>query len=101
MEAKEIFNKTLNSKYLIIDEDELKLVLDNSELLRIEDTHLSDFIRVLKYEDKLFVQETTFKKEILIRKMNSMKDVDLFVQERLDYYERKWDGCGCKIDYYE
>ena len=101
MEAKEIFNKALSTNYLIIEEDELKLVLDNSELLRIEDTHLSDFIRVLKYENKLFVQETTFKKEILIRKMDSMKDVDLFVQERLDYYERKWDGCGCKIDYYE
>jgi hypothetical protein len=101
MEAKEIFNKALSTNYLIIEEDELKLVLDNSELLRIEDTHLSDFIRVLKYEDNLFVQEITFKKEILIRKMKSMKDVDLFVQERLDYYERKWDGCGCRIDYYE
>lgn len=101
MEAKEIFNKALNSNYLIIEEDELKLVLDNSELIRIEDTILSDFIRVLKYDEKIFIQETTFKKEILIRKMNSMKDVDFFVQERLDFYERKWDGCGCKIDYYE
>ena len=101
MEANEIFNKTLNSKYLIIDEDELKLVLDNSEILRIEDTHLSDFIRVLKYDDNIFVQEKTFKNELLIRKMNSIKDVDSLIQERLDYYERKWDGCGCKIDYYE
>ncbi len=101
MEAKEIFYKALNTNYLIIEEAYLKTVLDNSEIIRIEDTHLSDFIRVLKYEDKLFVQETTFKKEIIIRKMNSMKDVDFFVQERLDYYERKWDGCGCKIDYYE
>jgi hypothetical protein len=101
MQAKEIFNNALNSNYLIIEEDELKLVLDYSEILRVEDTHLSDLIRVLKYEDKLFVQETTFKKEIIIRKMNSMKDVDYFVQERLDFYERKWDGCGCKIDYYE
>ncbi len=101
MEVKEIFDKTLNSNYLIIEEDELKLVLDNSEIIRVEDTYLSDFIRVLKYDKKLFVQETTFKKEILIRKMDSMNDVDFFVQERLDYYERKWDGCGCKIDYYE
>ncbi|HCY75631.1 MAG TPA: hypothetical protein DHV28_06890 [Ignavibacteriales bacterium] len=101
MDAKEIFNKALNTNYLIIDEGELKTVLDNSEIIRVEDTHLSDFIRVLKYDDKLFFQETTFKKEILIRKMDSMKDVDFFVQERLDYYERKWDGCGCKIDYYE
>lgn len=101
MEVKEIFDKTLNSNYLIIEEDELKLVLDNSEIIRVEDTYLSDFIRVLKYDEKFFVQETTFKKEILIRKMDSMNDVDFFVKERLDYYERKWDGCGCKIDYYE
>ncbi|RPI63535.1 MAG: hypothetical protein EHM44_04870 [Ignavibacteriales bacterium] len=101
MEVKEIFDKTLNSNYLIIEEDDLKSVLDNSEIIRVEDTYLSDFIRVLNYDEKLFVQETSFKKEILIRKMDSMKDVDFFVQERLDYYERKWDGCGCKIDYYE
>jgi hypothetical protein len=55
MEAKEIFTKALNSTYLIIKENELKSVLENSEIIRIEDTHLSDFIRVLKYEDKLFV----------------------------------------------
>jgi len=97
----EIFNKTLNSNYLIIKEDELKSVLDNSEIIRAEDTHLSDFIRLLKYESNLFVQEITFKKEIIIRKMNSIEEADKFIQERLDFYERKWDGCGCKIDYYE
>jgi hypothetical protein len=101
MEAKEIFNTALSTNYLIIDEADLKTVLENSEIIRTEDTHLSDFISVLKYDDNLFIQETTFKNEILIRKMNSMKDVDYFVKERLDYYERKWDGCGCKIDYYE
>lgn len=101
MKAKEIFNKALNSNYIIIEEDELKSVLENSETLRTEDTHLSDLIRLLKFENNLFVQETTFKKEIIIRKMNSLEDADKFFQERLDYYERKWDGCGCKIDYYE
>lgn len=101
MEAREIFNKVSNSNYLIIKADELKSALDNSEILRMEDTILSDYIRVLKFDDKLFIQETTFKKEIIIRKMDSMNDVDFFVKERLDFYERKWDGCGCKIDYYE
>ena len=101
MEAKEIISKALSTNYLIIDEIDLKTVLENSEIIRFEETHLSDFIRVLKYDDNLFVQEKTFKNEILIRKMNSIKDVDYFIKERLDYYERKWDGCGCKIDYYE
>lgn len=101
MKIKEIFERALSANYLIIDEADLTPVLESSELIRIEDTHLSDFIRLLKYNENLFIQETTFKKEILIRKMNSIQDADRFIQERLDYYERKWDGCGCKIDYYE
>jgi hypothetical protein len=101
MEVIEIFNKALNSIYLIIKENELKLVLDNAEIIRVEDTYLSDFIRVLKHDDKLFIQETTSKKEIIIRKAKSIEDADKFVQDRLDFYERKWDGCGCKINYYE
>jgi len=100
MEAKEIFNKALNSNYIIIEEDELKSVLENSETLRTEDTQLSDLIRLLKFENNLFVQETLLKRNYY-RKMNSLEDADKFFQERLDYYERKWDGCGCKIDYYE
>lgn len=101
MEVKNIFEKAISSNYLIIEESDLKSILESCEVLRTEDTHLSDLIRLLKYNDNLFIQETTFKKDILIRKMNSMQDADHFIQERLDYYERKWDGCGCKIDYYE
>lgn len=101
MITEEIFSKALNSKYIIIEEHELHTVLKDAEILREEDTYLSDHIRLLKYNDILFIQEITFKKEVLLRKMDSMKDADSFIQERLDYYERKWDGCGCKIDYYE
>lgn len=101
MNAKEIFNNALNTDYLIIKEADLKTVLENSELIRIEDTYLSDLIRLLKYGNQLFLQETTLKNEIIIRKINSINDADNFFKERLEFYERKWDGCGCKIDYYE
>ncbi|MCZ2269889.1 MAG: hypothetical protein LC124_13650 [Ignavibacteriales bacterium] len=101
MITEEIFSKALNSKYIIIEEHELHTVLKDAEILREENTYLSDHIRLLKYNGILFIQEITFKKEVLLRKMDSMKDADSFIQERLDYYERKWDGCGCKIDYYE
>jgi len=63
MKSTEIFNKTINSNYLIIDEDELKTILDNYEIILIEDTHLSDFIRILRYDNNIFIQEITFKKE--------------------------------------
>jgi hypothetical protein len=101
MKTDDILRKAFNSNYIIIEDSELQTLLNNCEILQEVDTHLSDFIRVLKHDNHFFVQEITFKKEILIRRMNSIQDTDKFVQERLDYYERKWDGCGCKIDYYE
>jgi hypothetical protein len=101
MQTKEIIDKTLNSNYLIIEEADMKTILDNSEIIRVEDTHLSDFIRLLKFEENLFVQETSSNNEIIIRKVNSIEDAHVFIKDRLDFYERKWDGCGCKIDYYE
>ena len=27
-------------------------------------------------------------------------EVDDFVRDRLAIYERMWDGCGCRVDYY-
>lgn len=101
MTLKEIFNKAVNTNYLIIEENELNSLLKNSETIREIDTHLSDFIRLLKFENRLFVQEINFKKEIMLRKMESLDEAEKFINDRLDYYERKWDGCGCKIDYYE
>lgn len=87
--------------YEIISENELNIFLKNSEILQENDTLFSDYIRILKWNEDILVQEISDKKEILIRKMNSIDDAQTFVKERLDFYERKWDGCGCKIDYYK
>ena len=42
-------------------------------------------------------QETDSKR--VARRLASTEEKDQFDQERLDAYERMWDGCGCKIDY--
>ncbi|MCS7053314.1 MAG: hypothetical protein NZM09_06220 [Ignavibacterium sp.] len=92
-ELSEISVKKLNP-------EELKYLLENSKILREENTYLCDFIRILEYNGNLFIQETSDKNEILIRKMNSLESAEKFVQARLEFYDRKWDGCGCKVDYY-
>lgn len=68
MDAKDIFDRVLNSKYLIIEESELKTVLDNAEIIRIEDTHLSDFIRLIKYNGNLLFKKLHLIKKILFEK---------------------------------
>ncbi|MFZ1519902.1 MAG: hypothetical protein WAU11_14060 [Ignavibacteriaceae bacterium] len=101
MDIKAIFEKALSSTYIIIDEHELNPILESCEIIRTENTHLSDYIRLIKFDGRLFIQELSLKNEIILRKIISLDDADKFIQERLDIYERKWDGCGCKIDYYE
>ena len=97
-------SKTIDSvkkiKYLIISEEELDELLSTSELLVEENTYMSDKIRLLKYRDQLILQEKTTKDEYIIRSMNTKEDAEKFINERLEVYNRMWDGCGCKVEYY-
>lgn len=93
---------SLNLKpFIILSKDELNSFLEGSVMVKEVDTCLSDYIRILKYNDNYFFQEMSDKNEILLRKMNSLEDAEQLLKERLDFYDRKWDGCGCKINYYE
>ena len=97
-------SKTIDSakkkKYLIISEEEFEELLSTSELLVEENTYMSDKIRLLKYRDQLILQEKTTKDEYIIRSMNTKEDAEKFINERLEVYNRMWDGCGCKVEYY-
>jgi hypothetical protein len=66
-----------------------------------ENTYISDKIRLLKFKDELILQEKTTKDEFLIRKMKTQKEAEDFMRDRLEIYNRMWDGCGCKVNYYD
>lgn len=87
-------------RYLIISEEEFGELLSNSEVLIEENTYMSDKIRLLKFQDQLILQEKTTKDEYIIRSVNSLKEAKELIKERLEIYNRMWDGCGCKVEYY-
>jgi len=101
MNLEKVVSTLKRKKYLIISEAELNELLSKSELLLEENTYLSDKIRLLKYNDDLLIQEKSTKEEFLIRRMNTRKEAEDLIRERLNIYNRMWDGCGCKIDYYK
>jgi hypothetical protein len=39
--------------------------------------------------------------ERVLRRLSDAEEAQRFVKGRLEAYERMWDGCGCKIDYYK
>ncbi len=88
------------NKFSIVDEEKLKALLEESEILAENDTLISDKIRLLKFDNNLFIQEKSDRDEYLIRKINSAEEADEFIKSRMEIYDRMWDGCGCKVDYY-
>lgn len=83
-----------------IDRDALRELTDAADVIREVDTHLAGWIRILALGDSIFVQEETPKGEVLVRRMPSRESANSFVDLRIQSYERMWDGCGCKVDYY-
>lgn len=98
---KDLISKLDDQKFIVVTEEQLKELLDSSHTVFEKDTRLRDFIRVLKYEDNVYLQERTNLGEIMIRKFSTEEEAMKLVKDRLEIYDKMWDGCGCKINYYE
>ena len=88
------------NNYLMISEIELNDLLLKSQIIVEKDTLISDKIRLLKHSNQLILQEKTTKDEYLIRMVKSPEEGEELIKQRMEIYDRMWDGCGCKVDYY-
>jgi hypothetical protein len=84
-----------------IDRDVLVGLLEEADILRQENTCVAGWIRILSVDHAILVQEETPEGNALARRMPSIEDANAFINDRLRTYERMWDGCGCKINYFE
>ena len=101
MNLPKVIALTKKKKYLTIKKEELMILLNRSLILVEKDTYISDKIRLLKYKNDLFIQEKSNKDEYLVRLMKTKKEAEEFIKQRLEIYDSMWDGCGCKVQYYD
>jgi hypothetical protein len=101
MDIQKIITDARKKKYLVVSEEVVTELKANSKLIIEENTYISDKIRLLKYKTDLLIQEKTTKHEYLIRVMKTKKEAEDFIKDRLEIYNRMWDGCGCKVKYYD
>jgi len=97
---KNVISKFDTHKLVRLSPPQLSEILSRWDIVAEYDTLISDFIRILRYEQNIFLQEKTPKNEILLRKYDSLAEAKEVLAGRLVIYEKMWDGCGCKIDYY-
>jgi hypothetical protein len=69
--------------------------------LEEQETGFSGKISTLQHGAGLVVvMEEPRPEERVLRPMPSVESAEEFVAERMKTYDRMWDGCGCRIDYY-
>jgi len=101
MDIQKFITTAKKKNYSIIKKGDLEELLSKSQVIIENDTHISDKIRLLKFKDELILQEKSTKGEYLIRMMKTKKEAEDFIRDRLEIYSRMWDGCGCKVKYYD
>ena len=63
-------------------------------------TYLAGDLVLVRGAGGLVAVEEPSSEERVLRRLGDEDQARLFVQDRLETYERMWDGCGCKVDYY-
>ena len=101
MGTKKLLKDFRNKKVLLFPKSELDELLNSCEILIEEDTVINGKVRVLKCESIYIFQEITNKDELALRKFTRLKDAENLINDRLAIYENMWNGCGCKVNYYE
>ena len=87
---------------VVLQADELSELIESAELLREDDTCIAGKIRILRVDDRYLVQEQVPEtNKVILRELPSKAEAERLVEDRLSAYDRMWDGCGCKIDYFK
>ena len=64
-------------------------------------TQLAGELLIVWVEEELAAVESPSRDARVARLLGSREAVTKFVEKRMEEYERMWDGCGVKVDYYE
>jgi hypothetical protein len=95
----ELLRRLVEAPVVPIDADQLRALCDEIGDREEIDASIGGMIRIFRGTFGVLIQEETEKKQFIVRRFESDEAADAFVRDRLDKYERMWDGCGCRIDY--
>ena len=101
LNKKGIVDKLKAGKKVYVPVRMLEGILSQAEVQYEHNTLISDYIRILRLENNIVVQEKTDKNEIALHLFGDVREAEKFVNDRLEIYEKMWDGCGCRVKYYD
>ena len=100
MNAEELNRRLKDERIVPMAEAEWAELAEACEVVERHDTLVAGELLVVCCAGALAAVEQPTAGERVLRRLSDAEAMGRFVKERLEAYERMWDGCGCKIDYY-
>lgn len=72
----------------------------NFELLEKQNTGLSGQLLLTRGKTGFVVVEEPDSRRRALRRFTEKKEARRFIRDRMETYDRMWDGCGCKVNYF-
>jgi len=101
MTAEELNRRLREQRIVAMPADEWAELAVFCEIVERHDTLVAGELLIVRCDAGLAAVEQPAPQERVLRLLSDAEEARVFVEARLEAYERMWDGCGCKVDYYE
>lgn len=81
--------------------EEWEAVAQAFPVVERHNTQLAGDLLIIRLGDVLAAVEAPSRDARVARLLGGPREARTFVERRLEEYERMWDGCGVKVDYFE
>jgi len=99
--TKELLIQQLREKRIVaLDASAWTVLADQFTTLESHDTCLAGELCIISTAAGPAAVEQPKPDRRVVRLLRDEAEVRRFVQGRMNTYDRMWDGCGCKVDYY-
>jgi hypothetical protein len=101
MTAEELSRRLRDERIVPMPAAEWAELTEVCEVVERHDTLVAGELLIVRCEAGLAAVEQPSPGERVVRRLANGQEARALVEARLEAYERMWDGCGCKIDYYK
>ena len=100
MTDQELTARLSNGEVVPLATAEWEALAPGFDVVEEHDTGLSSSLLIVRGPAGLAAVERPAAGQRVARPLPDLAAVGPFVADRLRAYERMWDGCGCRIDYF-
>ena len=100
MKTEELARRLETEHVVCLTADAWAALADGIEEVERHSTGVAGDLLIVRVESHLAAVEEPSSGERVLRRLADADEAGEFVRQRLEQYERMWDGCGCMVDYY-